>query len=241
MKQFILTVCLVTAGAACAEPAPKYDVVIQGPITRGSMAPVLNYALGHLLNNDAPGTVSIVLNSPGGEVDVGTKFIAVMKSLQAKGTKFVCYVPGMAASMAFGILTACNERHALVNSGLLWHRARVGIMMATMTGPELFNIGGELLDTDLNIYRDLEATLGKDMQDKDIRFHFENQTMHTGLGLHRKAPNFITAHDSIPGLIESLSSKDGVHTAVEDKGRIRIGAIMYIWEQAVNWTTGIYN
>lgn len=200
---FVLGGMLSTAG--CAEPFdPAHTVVIDKPIATATMKEVTKQMDGYLTAARPPKQVSIILDSPGGSVSAGFKFIAQMKALQGKGTKISCYVPGMAASMAFHILTHCSERVVLQESALLWHRARVFVFMAVVTAPQAAVLSRDLNQIDQHILADVKDKLVKDMSLQDISYHFEHETMHIGQSLCESAPSFCTAKASVPGLIEAL-------------------------------------
>lgn len=82
-----------------------------------------NQLIGLAEEDDDP--IDIVISSPGGSVAHGLYFIQAMKEVKAKGIKIRCYVPTMAASMAFTIFTQCDERYALPYARLLFHSPRV--------------------------------------------------------------------------------------------------------------------
>lgn len=75
----------------------------------------------------AEGTKSMlmVINSPGGEVYSGQLLIQAMQMAQEQGVHFRCIVSTIAASMAFQILSYCDEKMALPGSLLLWHPVRI--------------------------------------------------------------------------------------------------------------------
>jgi hypothetical protein len=74
--------------------------------------------------NNSP--IDIVISSPGGSISHGLTFIKAMDDVKRKGVKIRCFVPTLAASMAFTIFTQCSERYALPFSRLLFHSPRVG-------------------------------------------------------------------------------------------------------------------
>jgi ATP-dependent protease ClpP protease subunit len=75
------------------------------------------------LTSSLPGPRLIIINSPGGLVELGGAFIQAMESeRQALGTRFICVIDGHADSMAFNILTHCDERYATFKSSALVHK-----------------------------------------------------------------------------------------------------------------------
>lgn len=73
----------------------------------------------------AAGETTIVLriNSPGGSVDDGMKFIQHLENLNRRGIRTVCIADGNNISMAFAILqsSACQKRYATKRTYFLAH------------------------------------------------------------------------------------------------------------------------
>lgn len=211
MKKLISSLVLAIAGAvsstACAESFRAEDtVLIRGVIAGKTMEPVYSKMNEFLVQDQTPSTVKLIIDSPGGSVYAGLKLISQMKSLQGKGTKFVCYVPGLAASMAFHILVHCDKRVVLQESALLWHRARVFILFGVITSPVASALARDLQAIDEHILKDVSSVLRKDLSAEDISYHFEHETLHIGEKLCNSAPSFCTAKSHIPGLMEALNN-----------------------------------
>jgi len=203
----MLAIGSMLSTAACAESFnPETTIIIKGPIAGQTMGPITEKLDELLMYDQAPKAVTLILDSPGGSVYAGFRFIAQMKSLQGKGTKFVCYVPGLAASMAFHILTHCDTRTVLQESALLWHRARIFMMFSVMTAPASSAIARDLQSIDEHILKDVSAALKRDMSNEDIVYHFEHETLHIGQRLCNSAPNFCVAKSHVPGLMEALNN-----------------------------------
>lgn len=184
---------------------PERTLIIDGPIYNGNII-----ELGKMmLNASAKGidSIDIIINSPGGEAITGFLFINMMEAAKARGMQLKCFVPEIAASMAFSILSHCSERHALARSFLLWHHARVvvgGMFGAALTSSELSAMGHDLEKMDSTILNETIDALGIDP--KVVKYHFDNETLHIGSDLGQLAPDYITIHDSIPGLYDALQN-----------------------------------
>jgi len=224
---------LLACSAHAEEFNPRNTLIIDQPIDRETMAPVMDRMNKFLGSKQAPAEIKVIIDSPGGSVYTGFKFIAQMKALQAQGTVIKCYVPGLAASMAFHILVHCDERNVLQESALLWHRARVFVMMAALTAPVASALARDLQLVDDHILRDVRASLSTDLDDKEIMYHFEHETLHIGRDLCGKASHFCTAHAAIPGLLETLARKDMLHTMpVQDPEQLfREESMIYLYFQ----------
>lgn len=122
-----------------------------------------------------PGDVIILINSPGGDADIGLDMIDQIKSEQAKGRKFICVAIENAHSMAFNLLTHCDVRLATSNTTFLMHKVRQRVSKdvnytalmfkhemeelqktdAKFDGPNMKALG--LSEHDYNLYADEET------------------------------------------------------------------------------------
>ena len=216
----------------------KPTLLINGPIAQGNILPLGEQMIQ--LANKGEKEVQLIINSPGGQVTTGFLFLSMMEAAKAKGLKVSCFVPTIAASMAFQILMHCDKRYALNTSFLLWHRARVNIgggMFSSgtpMQGPELVRLGRDLLSVDKVIFDKVSETLGRDVSDKTLMYHFQAETLHMGINLHRLAPHFITTYSSIPGLFDSLFNKKLPQNASIDSADFNYTDIIYMTTKALN-------
>lgn len=230
----LLLVSSLSSGAALPRPpaiVPEsvQTYLIKGVIASGNILEISQDMLKRANNKDQVNEpVNLVISSPGGSVATGFIFLSQMRAAQAKGLVVRCYVPDFAASMAFGIYTACNERYALSRAFLLWHRARIffgGFNAIAMTAPLADHISFELSQLDASILRDVVKAM--DMHPEDISYHFENETLHLASGLASLAPGFMQAVDFIPGLLES-SMNSRVMSSGDGGSDFRDGDIIYI-------------
>jgi len=63
----------------------------------------------------------IHINSGGGLLHVGMRFVHMMRAARQAGVKLTCVVDGVAASMALIIYSECDERFATFGSKIMWH------------------------------------------------------------------------------------------------------------------------
>lgn len=141
--------------------------------------------------------IDIVINSPGGSIYDGMQMLSAMSVAQARGVKIRCFVPMLAASMAYQIFAACNERYTLVFSLLLWHPGKIS-NEKPMSSQALAYSQKELkaIETDLN-------TRLMDAMDVDARFfyyHYWHETLWFAAELNRQVPDFITIVDDFTGV-----------------------------------------
>lgn len=215
-------------------------MVIDTAISNGTMFPLINELRRMAVSKTTPKskTVDLVINSPGGSVVVGFEFLSLMSNLQDQGWKFRCSVYHVAASMAYQILNQCDERRALQNSFLLWHRARVfigGLFGQAMTAPLAATLSEDLAAIDQIIFSQLQSGMGDaGASDEYLSHHFEAETLHVAANLHAAVPKYLSVYSSIPGLLEAL--QDTKLTRTQAKGSffdsVRFGEIIYIRDSA---------
>lgn len=190
----------VTSQATAGNIDPARGLYIEGPISRGSMAPVKK-ALDELIADEKSSQpITIVLDSPGGEVISGMSFVSSMRSAKARGIQIDCYVTGLAASMAFLILTECDHRMYLDTSFLLWHGVRTG------TNQPITALLAKQLHADLARFDELAMSMlaELDMSSSEIQHHFDVETLWSGMSLDIAAPRFGSAHKAFPDVVRAL-------------------------------------
>ncbi len=187
------------------------------------------------LSGDKSGkAIDLIISSPGGDVLTGFLFTNVMDANRQSGTKLRCYVPTMAASMAFQFLVHCDERYALDRAFLLFHRVRVtlggGLMSpgVPMTAPAARELARDMELLDRRILAELEDTLGMDKQ--QVSYHFERETFHVAADLADITNGFIKVYTVIPGLLELILDPQVPRMEQQNLNTQTSGEIVYIWE-----------
>lgn len=234
LRFMVLVLGIVVGGnyswAAAPTVNPKRTVIIQGVIGGGNVLK-LTETLEKLSKDSPDEPIDMVISSPGGEVNTGFLFINVMEDLKARGTTIRCFVPTIAASMAFQILAHCNERYALERSLLLFHRAHVqiggGLFSSgqVMTAPAAKALAEDLQIIDNTIWEELTEYLPMDVDLK--RAAFESERLWVAKDLEAAAPGFIEVYRYIPGLMDVLLDPRSVKMPSLQEGRIR--GIQYIF------------
>jgi len=74
-----------------------------------------------LMTMKIPGDRVIIIDSPGGVVEIGEKIVQAMEIEKSMGVREICVVRGRADSMAFNILSHCDVRLATPGSALMFH------------------------------------------------------------------------------------------------------------------------
>lgn len=96
-------------------------VVLRGPVTEESVTRlIVDFA------NVDEDDVVLYITSPGGSVLAGLNLIQHINYMQQRGHKVHC-VTDFAASMAFAILQACDERYVTPGSVIMQHQMSVGL------------------------------------------------------------------------------------------------------------------
>lgn len=204
------TLTLALNAGPCRAEAPVITkaIVISGPIM-DNVTEMLGDALLLSSKDENSDPIDLVISSPGGSIEEGFLFIAKMEAVKAKGVIIRCYVPDLAASMAFQIFVHCSERYALPTAFLLWHHARTQFGggfggSPAFTAGQLLHAGQELADLDRLILDEVTAAFSSRVSKKDIQYHFDTETLHTAMQLQRFDPDFLTVLPNVEGLQEVL-------------------------------------
>jgi ATP-dependent protease ClpP protease subunit len=206
------------------------SLVLLGPVMENVVALIPKLVL--LSQQDKSEPINLVISSPGGSVVAGFLFISAMEHVKAAGTPIRCYVPDMAASMAYQILLHCSERYVLNNSMLLFHRVRVflggGFGGGTvLTGPAASVLSKDLLAMDNIIWADLVKLMSMDKQ--EMLYHFEQETFHVGANLCRLSPGTFNCVDVMPGVIPFLLEQAGLLNKITTPRKgFKDGSIIYM-------------
>jgi len=133
--------------------------------------------------------VYIIIDSPGGSVIAGIRFVQAMDRAKARGVDIRCIVKGMAASMAMHIFGNCSTRYAFETSLLLWHPAYVFVRGAPITTKEAERLKTQLiLLTELLEKRLRDAlALPREVYDE----YYYNEYFVAGDRLARMSPSFM--------------------------------------------------
>lgn len=182
---------------------PARTVIVAGVIAGGNVTQ-LAPAMLKMAQLDTKKPIDIVIASPGGELVTGGLFANVMEAVRGKGVTVRCFVPTVAASMAFQLLLHCDQRYGLENAVFLWHGARIFPGNAPITQAVASQLAADLADTNAEVMGDLKAVLGKYISESELERHFELETLHTGKQLADRAPGFIEIFKYIPGLMDAM-------------------------------------
>jgi ATP-dependent protease ClpP protease subunit len=175
---------------------PRRTVSIVG-VVDGKILDQAN-KLTNLVNANPKGTVYIAINSPGGMVVPGFQFLTAMKMAKLRGTKLVCVVPVLAASMAFHFLAECSEVYTTEFALLLWHPMKASFMFQSLTPEEM-----EYEAAMIRMYEaPLNARLIEAMKVEEdfFYYHYAHETLWIARALKEEAPEFIKIVDVIEGL-----------------------------------------
>lgn len=209
-KVILVLAVLLVSSTVCAHPSLRINkervTVIQGVIRGASLQAASEDLMTYSRESKKP--IDIIINSPGGSVVTGFLFINRMNMLKAQGIKFRCFVPEIAASMAFQILMQCDEKILLERSFLLWHRVRInvgGMFGSPMTAPQAEYLASSMQKLDDMILEELVNEM-PGISKKVIEYHFEHESLHTGHDLGKMDPRTFIIRRAVPGLFEILDA-----------------------------------
>jgi len=141
-------------------------------------------------SNKSSEPVYIIIDSPGGSVLAGLRFIQIMDRAKAKGVEIRCIVEGMAASMAMHIFGNCSTRYAFETSLLLWHPAYVYVRGAPITTKEAERLKTQLILLTQLLEKRLRDALALPREVYDEYYY--NEYFVAGHSLNSMSPNFMT-------------------------------------------------
>lgn len=184
---FLLNIIPAFAGPAVDITGPR-TVRVVGEIN-GSVLKLASQIDSMSKENKKP--INILINSPGGSVPAGLQLVEAMHIAQARGVKIRCAVTTLAASMAYVVLSQCNERYALSNSLLLFHPARAMLMFAVLKSDDARYMAEELAAIDSDISDLLQDSMGVVTGEHKAWFdyHFQHETLWPASRLSRVMPN----------------------------------------------------
>lgn len=107
-----------------SEPSKEVSIKIDGEIDDRIMAPVKDKIEEFVARGDKK--INLEIESNGGSVDTGLRFISFMDNFKRDGVTFTCFVPYKAFSMAAIILENCDSKLASSHSILLFHEVSGG-------------------------------------------------------------------------------------------------------------------
>tara|TARA_R110000868_G_scaffold372437_2_gene636273 strand:+ start:487 stop:1119 length:633 start_codon:yes stop_codon:yes gene_type:complete len=188
---------------------------------------IVNPLVKALLESKAK-TITLVINSPGGEVTSGLYLLNTMALKQARGTKFRCVTTSLAASMAFQIFAACDVRYALPNTFLLYHPVRISLggdmfsPAVTLTPRLARELAYDLERIERILVRDLRRWMP--VSNKTFFRNYHAETLLLAREVNVDSPNWLTIVDDIKGL---KSIQLGVSNHAE-------GRFIYICDKCTN-------
>lgn len=208
LKVDISPVREVTLASLRQRPVINKRVALINQPIMGNMEPVTEFLKKAV--KDEASSVDLIINSPGGSVQDGIVFISRMDWAKERGVNIRCFISGIAASMAFQILTHCNERYALSGAGILWHHVSATAGRTPITADLAHQLMVELAMLDTFIWADIERTVvtqgGMDVT--EARYHMDHETLHVATQLRESSPGFLDGvFDSIEGLFEAIDNE----------------------------------
>ena len=216
-----LAAIFVSTTATSATLKQMIDGVVDGGIVKLADQLVATSATRYLSK------LELVINSPGGGVLEGSIYVSAMQVAKSRGVKINCYVPLLAASMAFTILAHCDQRFALDGALFLWHPPRVVTGFTPLTPNDAAVLATDLATVSRRVSADLRERMPIDA--KKFWYHYNAETLHTTSELQKLSPGWIKTVADIPGLVGLTPGNTfGADGAV---GMFEPGRIIYIWSK----------
>jgi len=146
--------------------------------------------IDRMSKENAKQPINIIINSPGGSVPAGLQLVEAVHVAQSRGVKVRCAVTTLAASMAYILLSQCDERFALANSLLLFHPARAFVFMGALKAEDARYMAEELESINNEMGDLLEESMGivTAEQKRWFDYHTKNETLWTASRLSRVVP-----------------------------------------------------
>lgn len=137
------------------------------------------------LSNSSNKEITILINSPGGNVSTGMLMVDSMRQAKARGVKFRCLSTVLSASMAYIILAECDSRYAFGNTLLLWHEISLSVRGAKVR--DLYNTLPPILELQARVDKDLMNVM--DLSEEIYQQHSKSETMWTASELIKNVGN----------------------------------------------------
>ncbi len=137
-------------------PADAPKVPIFGAITPWQTGGAV-VTLRDAVASDAK-VIYILINSPGGYVDVSDEIIKLIEEAKKKGKATVCVGGKLLASAAFNIYTHCTHRKAFKDSMMLFHPIRA-LIEGALTARDAMSLADELEFMDKKILAHMCRTM----------------------------------------------------------------------------------
>lgn len=131
---------------------------------------------------------------------MGLLFMNMMNVAKERGVTLRCVVPTYAASMAYHIFGACDERYALPKSQLLWHQMTAS---GKMNADQADYIAREMRRQERRLDRALIFAMK--CNPRWYVYHRNNETMWSAEDLHDALPKFFQIVDDVQGLPEGVN------------------------------------
>ena len=140
--------------------------------------------------------INIIINSPGGSVELGVSIISAIEIAKARGKTVTCIVTSQAASMAFYTLAHCTTRYALTYSFLLFHEPFAS-NIPRMTGRDAAAFSEEILATQMELDNYTFNQMGGDRKDWDKASQTQREWMAPVLARAYPKFNLILVNNAI--------------------------------------------
>lgn len=206
MLRFILFILiLVIPGAASASntfvfPEDNSRTVELIGVVRGDAIQLADKI--NALSEESDDDIYMLINSPGGSVGPGMAVVDSMLQAKARGVEFHCFSGVLAASMAFIILSHCDNRVTFHNTKLLFHPISLSTRGSRIQ--ELFVSLEQILAQERRIMRHLQSVMGLPWRDFHMHYFAETFWAATELKEHTKRERFLKTVTKVRNASQNL-------------------------------------
>ena len=183
------------------DPEAATTLELNGPIEFSSVIPLVDSIVTQAKDGVE---ITLLINSPGGEVNSGMYLINAIRLAQARGTRLRCITTGLSASMAFQVYAQCDSRYALPNSFMLYHPVRVSIgggMFApaiALTPTLAKQIADDLIRLENLLISDLRSSMK--VSDETFNRNYHAETLLLASEVNADSPGWLTLVNDVVGL-----------------------------------------
>ena len=148
-----------------------------------------------MMSSRAP--ITILIDSPGGSVIAGMRFIQAMEVAKVRRVKLNCVVTGHAMSMGIHILAGCTNRYVFNHSLLMTHPA--SYLVFGSVNEEAARVMADQLKF-LTEFLDAKLFNTVGVSRRTYDYWYKNELILSGAFVAKKAPKYVTVIHNLRGV-----------------------------------------
>ena len=180
MKSLLITLALLVAPSAWGFHA-KLDSTIDTHV-RAEVAKLQS------LKGTPVKTIRILIDTPGGRIDILNEIHQVVTDLKAEGKTVDCFIR-KAYSAGFLLANACSERYACPQSTFMWHEG-----WFYYSGPISFSVAAQFMLAMLELQTEVDKVARETFKTTDEVFEYlkSHEVIFTAPEANHYSPGWIT-------------------------------------------------